>query len=86
MGGTIYGVIKTTVYLPEELDARLDAEAVATGVSKAALIRQAIAALLARSAPRESEPLPVFRSGKAMTAADMDDAIYEQVRERAGRR
>ncbi|MFJ1594413.1 ribbon-helix-helix protein, CopG family [Kitasatospora albolonga] len=37
---------KTTVYLPEDLEVRLDAEAAATGVSKADLIRRGIALLL----------------------------------------
>jgi Ribbon-helix-helix protein, copG family len=79
-------MIKTTVYLPEDLDARLEAEAISTGASKAALIRRAISALLARSAPKEYEPLPVFRSGRQLTPGQMDDAIYEQVRDRAARR
>ncbi len=79
-------MIKTTVYLPEDLDARLEAEAIASGASKAALIRRAISALLARSAPKESEPLPVFRSGRQLTTREMDDAIYDQVRDRAARR
>jgi hypothetical protein len=79
-------MIKTTVYLPEDLDARLEAEAISTGASKAALIRRAISALLARSGPRESEPLPVFRSGRQLTPGQMDDAVYEQVRDRAARR
>ena len=86
MGGTIYGVIKTTVYLPEDMDARLDSEAIATGLTKAELIRRGISMLLARSRPRESEPLPVFESGRPLTPAEMDDAIYEHVRQRAARR
>jgi len=86
MGGTIYGVIKTTVYLPEDLDARLDSEAVATGLTKAELIRRGISMLLAGSRPRESEPLPVFESGRPLTPVEMDDAIYEHVRQQAARR
>lgn len=86
MGGTICSMIKTTIYLPEDLDGRLDAEAVATGVSKAELIRRGVAMLLARSAPRNTGPLPVFDSGKSMTAAEMNNEIYEHVRERAARR
>jgi hypothetical protein len=78
--------MKTTIYLPEDLDGKLDAEAVATGVSKAELIRRAIAMLLARSAVRPSDPLPVFRSGRSLTADQMDDDIYQSIRERAARR
>jgi Ribbon-helix-helix protein, copG family len=86
MGGTIYGMIKTTVYLPEDLDARLDSEAVAAGVSKAELIRRGIAMLLAHSRPREIEPLPVFESGKPLRPDEMDDVIYEHIRDQAARR
>lgn len=79
-------MIKTTVYLPEDLDARLDAEASATRVTKAELIRRGIAMLLARSAPRASEPLPVFESGRPLTPGQMDESIYDHIRERAARR
>jgi Arc/MetJ-type ribon-helix-helix transcriptional regulator len=79
-------MIKTTVYLPEGLDAQLEAEAIASGASKAALIRRAISALLARSRPTETEPLPVFLSGRQLTPPQMDEEIYEQIRNRATRR
>lgn len=78
---------KTTVYLPDELEVRLDAEAAATGVSKAELIRRGIAMLLDTSArPKQSQPLPVFRSGRPRDADEMDHDIYEHIRERAARR
>ncbi|MBA2948771.1 AAA family ATPase [Streptomyces himalayensis] len=35
---------------------------------------------------RHSRPLPVFNSGRALTSEGMDDAIYEQIKERAGRK
>ncbi|MCP3818986.1 ribbon-helix-helix domain-containing protein [Streptomyces sp. A3M-1-3] len=80
-------MIKTTVYLPEELETRLDAESAATGVSKAELIRQGIALLLDNSSrPKQSRPLPVFRSGRLITSEDMDEAIYEHIKERTNRR
>lgn len=78
---------KTTVYLPEELEVRLDAEAGATGVSKAELIRQGITMLLDSSRrPRRSGRLPVLKSGKSRTAEEMDSAIYEHIKDRADRR
>ncbi|WP_455362527.1 ribbon-helix-helix domain-containing protein [Streptomyces sp. SYSU K21746] len=78
---------KTTVYLPEELEIRLDAESAATGVSKAELIRQGIALLLDTSSrPRQSRPLPVFDSGRPLTPDEMDDVVYEHIKERAARR
>lgn len=80
-------MIKTTVYLPEELEVRLDAEAASSGVSKAELIRRGITMLLDSSArPQRSGPLPVFDSGQVRDAESMDEAIYEHIRERAARR
>jgi hypothetical protein len=80
-------MVKTTVYLPEDLEVRLDAEAAATGVSKAELIRRGIAMLLEQSArPGQSRSLPVFHSGRPLSADAMDDAIYQHIKERAARR
>lgn len=85
--GTIYGMQKTTVYLPEELDLRLKAEAEATGVSKAELIRRGLAALLeASDRPKRSGPLPVFDSGRPRTADELDDELVDHLKSRAARR
>jgi len=78
---------KTTVYLPEELEVRLDAESAATGISKAELIRRGITMLLDGSTrPKQDQPLPVFHSGRALSADEMDDAIYDHIKERSARR
>ena len=78
---------KTTVYLPEELDLRLKAEAEASGLSKAELIRRGVTALLdASSRPKRSGPLPVFDSGRPRTAEELDDDLADQLRSRAARR
>ncbi|MGA6207296.1 ribbon-helix-helix protein, CopG family [Nocardia testacea] len=80
-------MLKTTVYLPEELEVRLDAEAAATGVSKAELIRRGIAMLLdASERPRDNAPLPVFHSGRSRGVDEMRDDIYRQIKERSARR
>ena len=80
-------MVKTTVYLPEELELRLDAESAATGVSKAELIRKGVALLLDGSdRPKRSQPLPIFRSGRALSADEMDDAIYDHIKDRSARR
>jgi hypothetical protein len=80
-------MLKTTVYLPEILDSRLTAEALATGVSKAELIRQAVVKLLDESArPRMDDTLPVFSSGRAMTAEQMDEEIYADIKDRSALR
>jgi|SRR5579875_3311431 len=69
-------MVKTTVYLPEELHIRLAAAAVASGASKAELIRRGIAMLLEFPAhPRQVGSLPVFESGHPLTAEQMDDEI-----------
>lgn len=80
-------MIKTSVYLPEDLETRLDAESAATGVSKAELIRRGIAMLLDSSGrPRQARALPVFDSRRRLSVDDMDQAIYEHIKERAARR
>ena len=38
----MYGMKRTTVYFPEEMKARLEAEAAKRGVSEAELIREAV--------------------------------------------
>ncbi|MEB3048806.1 CopG family transcriptional regulator [Mycolicibacter sp. MYC123] len=77
---------KTTVYLPDELEARLDAHSVAVGVSKAELIRRGIAMVLDTAPVSKRSPLPVFRSGRVRDAQDMDDGVYAHIKERAARR
>lgn len=80
-------MIKTTVYLTDELEVRLDAEAAATGVSKAELIRRGVAMLLdASDRPKNDAALPVFRSGRSRTADEMDDAVYAHIKQQAARR
>ncbi len=36
--------------------------------------------------PKQARPLPVFASGKPLTADQMDTEVYEHVKERAARR
>ncbi|MFJ6510583.1 ribbon-helix-helix domain-containing protein [Streptomyces sp. NPDC091406] len=80
-------MIKTTVYLPDALAVRLDAESSATGVSKAELIRRGIALLLdSAKRPKHSRELPVFDSGRSRTPDEMDDAVHDHIKARATRR
>lgn len=65
---------KTTVYLPEELKARLERIAQEQRRSEAELIREAIdqfTASLARPRPR----IPLFRSENPIGAEDIDEAL-----------
>lgn len=48
----MYGMKRTTVYLPEELKARLEAAAKTRGVTEAEIVRQAVDIELRRREPR----------------------------------
>jgi predicted transcriptional regulator len=78
---------ETTVHLPEELEVRLDALSAATGVSRAELVLRAIALLLDHAErPKQSRELPVFDSGRPLTPDEMDESVYEHMKERVARR
>ncbi|MFB9660624.1 CopG family transcriptional regulator [Glycomyces mayteni] len=78
---------KSTVYLDERADLRLEAEARRRGVSKAELMRIFLDEGLLRSGEREPlPPLPKFSSGRAMTVEEMDEAIYQSMKRRAEKR
>ena len=78
---------RTAVYLPEELDLRLEVESEALGVSKAELIRRGVTALLdASDRPKRSRALPVFHSGRPRTTVEFDADLLDQVASRAARR
>ncbi|OQO93217.1 CopG family transcriptional regulator [Saccharomonospora piscinae] len=80
-------MVKTTVYLPDDLETRLDAEAAASGVSKAELIRRGIAMVLEASGrPREKQPLPVLRSGQSRDVTQLAEDVSRQIKDRASRR
>lgn len=51
-GGTIYGMIKTTIYLPVSLKREVERQARQRSCSEAEVIRQAIRAAVARPKPR----------------------------------
>jgi hypothetical protein len=80
-------MLKTTVYLPDELDRRLEAEAAIEGVSKAELVRRGVARLLEENVrPRLSNPLPVFRGGRTRTMEEIDHDLVDEIARRAARR
>ncbi len=67
-------MVKTTVYLPDELKDALARAAAETGRSEAELVREAIAALTdAIEAPKPR--LPLFASGDPTLAARVDEAL-----------
>ena len=67
----MYGMEKTTVYLPKGLKASLQRAARATGTSEAALIRQAIAQMTS-DVPAPRPRLPLFTSGQPDLAEHVD--------------
>ncbi len=74
MYGTVYGMKKTTVYLPDELKAGLKRTAGATGRSEADLIRDAVRALLEGQRPARPK-LPLLESGDPTLAERADEEL-----------
>jgi hypothetical protein len=72
--GKMYGVRKTTVYMPERLKAQLARAAAESGRSEADLIREGIELVSARV--RGVEPrLPLFASGEPDLAERVDEHL-----------
>ena len=72
--GSMYGMQKTTVYLPDDVKRALSHAAATRGVSEAELIREAIRQLTSQSAARRPR-LPLFKSGKPRLAEQIDQAL-----------
>jgi hypothetical protein len=72
--GTVCGMRKTTIYVPDDLKQALERTAAARGCSEAELVREALRALTARATPPRPR-LPLFRSGKPRLADRLDDAL-----------
>ena len=71
--GIVYGMEKTTLYLPPELKRAVEETAAARGCSEAEVIREAIALATRGSTPRPRVPL--FASGKPTLAENVDKAL-----------
>ena len=74
MYGNMYGVKKTTVYLPDELKRDLERAAAATGRSEAELIRRGVESIIATEAPPRPR-IPLFRSGRPDLAERVDELL-----------
>lgn len=64
------------IYIEEELDDRLQAEAARAGRSKAALIREAVAARYERLGPMEEDPLTRLVGSVDADPGDVDEVVY----------
>ncbi len=70
----MYGMRRTTVYLPEELKAALERAAVASGRSEADLIREGVEYVASR-ADRPRPRVPLFDSGDPTLAERTDELL-----------
>jgi hypothetical protein len=70
----MYGVHKTTIYIPHDLKRQLEQAAARQGRTVAELVRQALQALVDRSVPPRPR-LPLFESGKPDLAEHADEAL-----------
>ncbi len=78
MYGMMYGVKRTTIYLPDELKARLEAAARVQGRTEADVIREALAqALESQPAPRPRLPLTA-PTGEATNWAERVDELLDE--------
>lgn len=71
----MYGMRKTTIYLPEALKARVERLAAERRVSEAEIIRAAIDEYTDRLRPRPT--LPLFASGDATLAERVDGILAD---------
>lgn len=71
--GTMYGMHRTTIYLPDELKARVAEAARLRGVTEAEVIRGAVRQMLDRPRPRGA----LFASGNPLDAERVDELLAE---------
>ncbi len=64
------------IYIDEELDDALQAEAAKTGRSKAAIIRESVAARIGRRGAIPKDPMTALIGSVDAEPADIDDVVY----------
>ena len=72
--GMMYGIRRTTIYLPDELKLALERTAAARGTSEAEVVRHALVAATADASPPKLR-IPLFDSGDATLAERVDDEL-----------
>ncbi len=71
----MYGVKRTTIYLPDELKAQLEVTARSEGRTEAEVIREALARALEQRAPRPHLPLSAPTSRQTNWAERVDELL-----------
>lgn len=64
------------IYIDEAVDDALEATAAQTGRSKAALIRECVAACYTAPLPIEKDPMSALVGAVDVEPADVDDVVY----------
>jgi hypothetical protein len=70
----MYGMHKTTVYIPEDLKLALENLAQSRGASVADLVREGLRKLVSEARPPRPR-LPLFKSGQPGLAERVDEAL-----------
>lgn len=70
----MYGMKRTTIYLPDDLKAALERTAAAEGKSEAEIVRSAVAAATEENA-YPAPTLPLFESGDPALAERVDEEL-----------
>lgn len=72
------GMVRTTIYLPEDLKAALEARAAADGRTESDIIREALAEKLhSRGKTARHMRFGLFDSGTSTTSTDVDDILAD---------
>lgn len=79
VGGTIYGVVKTTVYLDDRDAAALRRIAAETGRSQAEIIRDAIGHVTRAAGPRRLRSAGVGHGGGTPVARHADEIVRREL-------
>ncbi len=64
------------IYIEEELDEALQAEAMRTGRSKAAIIRESVRASIGRPGKAPKDPIAALIGSIDAESADIDEVVY----------
>lgn len=72
--GTMYGMFKTTLYLPDDLKRALERAAASRGCSEAVVVREALRQFTSRAEAARPR-LPLFASGRPRLAENVDKAL-----------